>query len=448
MGSTKARLESLRLDTDLFLLSDGNRHIAYAPLKRRAFEMNKAGAETLKKAFETKPNGESSRVLEVLRLRSLLEAVGEPQIDLDRPLDFRGVCLSLTSSCNLRCRYCYAHGGDSAITMPWVIARCALKEALRYSVENLRRQFRVTFHGGGEPTMTWDLLVRATEYAHTLAAQNSMSVMMSIVTNGTLIDDEKAEYFAKRQFRVSVSIDGLKEIHDYYRPDSRGRGSFDSILIGLRRLTSRKVPFGLRATITQGNIGQMEDLVRLARETGATKLHLEPLSITGRAQVGLEPVEPNAFVDFYRRAADLARSLNVRLEMASDSMSKVRCRFCSADGSIFCVLPNGSVSSCTRVTHPDDSLAETFIFGRYDGESKEFILDQDRISDLRHLVVQQFVQCKDCFCQWNCAGGCHHSRLLNGGLADDGYCSLTKDLIWSRLAEVATLNGGDSNEMF
>jgi radical SAM protein with 4Fe4S-binding SPASM domain len=80
-------------------------------------------------------------------------------------------------------------------------------------------------------------------------------------------------------------------------------------------------------------------------------------------------------------------------------------------GEMFCVLPNGKISTCSRVTKDDDLLANTFIVGKVFDQKVE--IDASKIESLRHLNVMFYDQCKDCFAKWYCMGGCHNTRLLN-----------------------------------
>lgn len=115
-----------------------------------------------------------------------------------------------------------------------------------------------------------------------------------------------------------------------------------------------------------------------------------------------------------------------------------KCIFCAGDGEMFCVLPNGKISTCSRVTKDDDLLASTFIVGKVLDEKVE--VDPVQVENLRHLNVMFYGQCEDCFAKWYCMGGCHNTRLLNDGVMPENHCVLEKAFLWTNLIKVVDSN--------
>jgi len=84
--------------------------------------------------------------------------------------------LWVTTDCNLRCRYCYANGGDKAEYMDWQVARQALDIMIKES-----RGFKIQF-AGGEPLLNMELIEQVVDYTR------NMKVVYQLQTNATLID--------------------------------------------------------------------------------------------------------------------------------------------------------------------------------------------------------------------------------------------------------------------
>src|SRR3954470_13799103 len=140
--------------------------------------------------------------------------------------------------CNLDCSYCFFLSKE----MLYPGSRFRMAEEL---LETYVRQL-IEAHGdapevaiawqGGEPTlMGVEFFRRSVELAqrHLRPGQRAT---YTIQTNATLIDAEWATFFAEHGFLVGVSIDGPRELHDAYRVDKGGKGSFDRVVAGLRRL--------------------------------------------------------------------------------------------------------------------------------------------------------------------------------------------------------------------
>ena len=76
------------------------------------------------------------------------------------------VSLFLTNNCPLRCHYCYADGGESKLKMPWNMVTGVLDEILNNVLAAEKKQMTVNFHGGGDVTSAWDLLVKSKNYLY------------------------------------------------------------------------------------------------------------------------------------------------------------------------------------------------------------------------------------------------------------------------------------------
>jgi uncharacterized protein len=94
-------------------------------------------------------------------------------------------------------------------------------------------QVGITFYGG-EPLLRFSTIKECVEYARRTVANKVITY--SVTTNATLLTPEMAKYFANEGFGINVSIDGPEDIHDQYRKDSNGNGSFLKTLVGLRRV--------------------------------------------------------------------------------------------------------------------------------------------------------------------------------------------------------------------
>ncbi|GAG98419.1 unnamed protein product, partial [marine sediment metagenome] len=89
---------------------------------------------------------------------------------------------------------------------------------------------------GGEPTlMGVDFFKKSIEYQQKYKKPH-MTFQNTMQTNGVLLDDEWCQFFKENNFLIGISIDGSKELHDAYRVDKGGKGSFDRVMRGLHYL--------------------------------------------------------------------------------------------------------------------------------------------------------------------------------------------------------------------
>lgn len=132
--------------------------------------------------------------------------------------------LHLTSDCNLRCKYCYTPPIKSK-EMSSEVSKRSIDFITKTSPENAG----VIFFGG-EPLLKKDLIIQTVEYAKSLEKKGKAKFHYKVTTNGLLLDEEFLEYSLKNSIYMGISIDGIKEAHDYHRKNAKGKGSFDRVI--------------------------------------------------------------------------------------------------------------------------------------------------------------------------------------------------------------------------
>jgi uncharacterized protein len=119
---------------------------------------------------------------------------------------------------------------------------------------------------GGEPTlMGIDFFRRSVELAEAYL-QPGQRAVYTIQTNGTLLDEEWAAFFKENDFLVGISIDGPRELHDAYRVNKGGKGSFDQVMHGLSFLQEAGVEWNALTTVHAANGGLGRDVYRFLRD--------------------------------------------------------------------------------------------------------------------------------------------------------------------------------------
>ena len=124
---------------------------------------------------------------------------------------------------------------------------------------------------GGEPTlMGLDFFKRSIEYVEKYR-KPGQSILHTIQTNGTLLNDEWCAFFKEHSFLVGLSVDGPKKMHDAYRVNKGGAGSFDQVMRGWERLRKHEVDFNILCTIHAANANHPIEVYRFFRDELQTK---------------------------------------------------------------------------------------------------------------------------------------------------------------------------------
>ncbi len=77
-----------------------------------------------------------------------------------------------------------------------------------------------------------------------------LQLHFALQTNGYAITEEWAQFFAEKHFLIGVSLDGTKEIHDRYRLDVAGKGTYQRVMDSIALLEKYKVEFNILTVIT------------------------------------------------------------------------------------------------------------------------------------------------------------------------------------------------------
>ena len=129
---------------------------------------------------------------------------------------------------------------------------------------------------GGEPTLLGiDFFRRVIELQKPFAPQKTIN--NAIQTNGTLLTDEWCAFLKEHNFMVGISLDGPQEIHDRYRSDRVGKGSFDRVMRGLRLLQEYQVDYNVLASIGRETAKHPLDVYTFLKGEGVEFIQFAPI---------------------------------------------------------------------------------------------------------------------------------------------------------------------------
>ncbi|WP_433799550.1 radical SAM protein [Actinomycetospora sp. CA-084318] len=426
---------------DVFAIPlDDSASLVYAPLHGVAFAASQGLVSELPRVLTGE--GGDSDVETFVREAGLLQDVSTPVSRREGAVEPTDVTLFLTTACNLRCTYCYASAGDSPATyMTMDVAR----QGIDFVIDNARRtgapHIGLNFHGGGEPSVHWKLMTGALEYARRQAGD--IEVIAASAGNGVFTDQQIDWMIANLNGGMSLSFDGLPEVHDRQRPTVRGTGSSERVIHTMRRFTEAGYPYGVRVTVTADQIPYLADSVEyiLASFT-PVRLQVEPAYQLGRHE-GAPDAETEDFIVAYREAQGRAAHYGHELLYSAARVGFLTSHFCGITQDNFCLTPAGNVSACFEAFSEDNEFSDVFFYGSATPEGYEF--DMDRLERLRGLGVENRSFCDGCFAKWNCAGDCYHKSLSANGRGEfrgSQRCHITRELVKDQLLARIAASGG------
>jgi len=174
--------------------------------------------------------------------------------------------------CNLDCKYCFflskemLYPGDR-----FRMADDLLDLYIRQLLESQPGPEISVAWQGGEPTlMGLDFFRRAMAVVEKYR-RPGVTIEHTIQTNGTELTAEWCEFFRENRFLVGLSLDGPREMHDLYRVDKGGRGTFDEVLAAAGLMQTHLVEFNILTTVNAANVGQPLQVYRFLRDEIGTK---------------------------------------------------------------------------------------------------------------------------------------------------------------------------------
>lgn len=182
------------------------------------------------------------------------------------------------AACNLACRYCYylekarLYADDSRHMMSDEMLERFTKE---YIEAQATSDILFTWHGGET------LLRPIAFYEKAIALQRrygrGQNIDNAIQTNGTLIDERWAQFFADNGWLVGVSIDGPEAFHDEYRRSRQGEGSFARVMQGIEILNRYGVQWNAMAVVNNDNGSRPLEFYRFFKSIGCHYLQFTPV---------------------------------------------------------------------------------------------------------------------------------------------------------------------------
>ena len=344
------------------------------------------------------------------------------------------IALGLTENCTLACKYCHADAGKSTAMNKDIVVASA-EYAKKQVIEKNLKGINLSFAVGGEPTFHTDLFLFATTTFRTVAKEINTELHISMTTNG-YYDAPKAQLVANEVDNILLSLDGLEDIQNIHRPTRSGGESFKKVIQSLDIFFEKKQEISVRATVSTLSLPKMTELVDFLSDRypgGNIALVFEPLVPLGRGanenENSITPPPNLAFAKKFWETYCYGQAKGLRISTSALNADRLVSGFCGAMFiPSFTVTTAGIVTTCER-----DSTGENYGYGKYDPETKSFILDTSAIEQNRKRVEVPKM-CDECICRYHCAGDCPDVKTMNYSRCDVNTF-LLKEYLKKKLAE-------------
>jgi uncharacterized protein len=348
--------------------------------------------------------------------------------------------------CNLDCNYCYYLSKEELLKQktrridPAVLERFVVQ----YITSQDGNEIQFTWHGG-EPTLLGLDFFRNVVELQQRHVPPGKTITNDLQTNGTLLDDDWCAFFAEQGFLVGLSVDGPRDLHDFYRPHKGGQPSFDKVFAGARLLRKHGVPFSTLTTVNRKNASEALRVYRFLRdELGARYMQfipcVEPKAFANTAPGALPAaqlavkdsprarpghplsivtewsVDPDEWGNFLSAIFDEWRThdrATVKINLFETLLAQLAgkpaliCTSSPVCGKNVAIENDGRVYSCDHFVYPEHELGtileKSFTEMAFSLKQLEFGLDK------HHTLPED---CKSCAYLKLCWGECPRTRIL------------------------------------
>lgn len=367
------------------------------------------------------------------------------------PAGFHLLAKPTGAICNLDCKYCFYLSKE----MLYLGDRFRMSDALldTYIRQLLQAQpigdVNVAWQGG-EPTLMGVKFFRRAVQCIEQYRKAGQNILHSIQTNGTLLDEEWCGFLREHNVLVGLSVDGPQAMHDAYRVDKAGRGTFESVMRGYELLRRHEVEVNILCTIHAANADQPLEVYRFFRDQLQAR-YLQLIPIVERTIEDQIPManlgwgrRPGGDRPLYMQRGGQVTARSVRAdqfgrflvaifdEWVKRDVGKVfvqtfdvalgswlgqhsLCIFSPTCGNAVAMEHNGDVYSCDHYVEPKyrlGNISETPM-GELVASKQQRAFGQNKLDSLPQY-------CRECTVLFACYGECPRNRFISTPTGESG----------------------------
>lgn len=358
--------------------------------------------------------------------------------------------LCVSSVCNLACKYCYESQQNFCEHKQAFISVETIQKAINFVFSQYCEGIGCVQFFGGEPLLNIKAIRYTIEYISEICLKRSIKPpAYTIVTNGTLINEETHNLFNQYFGRITISLDGRKEINDANRVFAKHAGSvYENVSANLTKFAKdRKYLIDVQMTITECHLQNVNsDIIDYLhiKKLGVTSVHITPLINTKDYQVAEREKYTSRIIEYFRKCYEHEMQYIDKTNYYK-LLSLVRIlkektpsdHYCGAGFKDISIDVLGDIYPCFMF---NDNPA--FVMGNVLSDGKDFVANRDTyISN----TISRNQKCANCWAHGICSSGhsgCIGAYYLENGRIDrpiEHNCALTKSVFENALCKIAQL---------
>ena len=260
-------------------------------------------------------------------------------------------------------------------------------------------------------------------YARSIEREKGKNFRFTLTTNGMLVDDDVIEFANKECHNVVLSLDGRKEVHDRFRVDYNGKGSWETIVPKFQKFVEAREGKGyyMRGTFTHHNPDFLED-IRKMLDLGFSELSMEPVVCDASDPSALTEEDLPVVMEQYEKLAELMLQrdeegkpftfYHYMIDLTGGPCIYKRISGCGSGTEYMAVTPWGDLYPCHQFVGE-----ERFRLG----DIWEGVTNHTIQQEFANCNVYAHAECRDCWARLYCSGGCAANAYHSTGSVTGVY---------------------------
>ncbi len=347
------------------------------------------------------------------------------------------------SVCNIDCTYCFYLEKEALYperNKNWRMTDETLETYIQQHIAAQRGDHVLFAWQGGEPTMMGlDFFRRVVALCAKYA--NGKKIEHALQTNGIVLNDEWASFFAENQFLIGLSIDGPAHLHNQYRVNRAGKGTHEQVVAAMALLKAHNVAFNTLTVVGKHNVGHAREVYDFLLAAGSRHMQFIPLVermsteessvlnlvLPGESAATLAPwtVPSWQFGEFLNQIFDIwiQRDVeHVSVQMFDVALAAwtgqppVLCVHSETCGHAFALESNGDLYNCDHFVYPEHLL------GNIHQQSIEEMNNSEQANAFGLAKRETLTpDCRRCDYRFACHGGCPKHRFAVSPTGHPGH---------------------------
>lgn len=399
---------------NLFFKSKDSGYLLFCGNTNSFFQIDDDNVPLVKKMFDT---GDDSGLPEDIKKAFVKAGVILPESDEERFKRLKylsyltrfdptsmSITVAPTMACNFKCVYCYEGDRVQNVTMNTEVIDGLITFIKKRNCKNITLVWY-----GGEPLCAFDKII---EFNQKLKEVNIPNLQQNMVTNGSLLDEEKIDLLFKYKINnLQITLDGDEKLHNEHRPMKNGANSYQSVIKGLDRVfeyykkTGNRLNVAIRVNTDKKNVDMFHKIYEEMTQKYSGFFYVYPAFINKNSERDCHSESCLSTHESAEFILNLAKNYSIQTTEFYPLKNKLIC--CDVNKvHTYVVSSNGDIFRCWEDINVEERKIGNVLTGVNDKNNiiQENVMESSGFED---------EVCKDCLFLYSCMGGCPKKRLQN-----------------------------------